>query len=141
MTVGRRMMTSSVLVEALLRVVKISRTQECRRPRETPALVLHRSSIKPPSGDIATPDAHHRFDFARPDLRNLVHHRERWVGICLSAAMLEMEGRTLRVTTSSSLIYAVRFMKKPIDTDCGVVVVVAALVFVFPAARFCSTLK
>jgi hypothetical protein len=45
------------------------------------------------------------------------------LGSCFSSAMLEIDGRTFRVTVPLSLICAVRLMKKPIDTDCGVVVV------------------
>ena len=44
------------------------------------------------------------------------------LGSRFSSAMLEIDGRTLSVMVSLSLICAVRLMKNPTETDCGVVV-------------------
>jgi hypothetical protein len=95
--------------------------------------------------DVAAFDTHHRLDLAHANLRHQVFDvvpASSGLGSCFSSAILEIDGRTLRVTVPLSLICAVRLMKKPIETDCGVVVVVTvALVLVLPGTTSCLTLK
>lgn len=120
-------MTNSVFFEALERLFShLAENRNIAQTGEAPGLVINPVFHQPTeNGDVPLSiriiDSISRVRICGTRF-SILDSASSGLGSCFNAEMLDIDGRTFSVTMSLSLICAVRLMKKPIETDCGVVV-------------------